>query len=163
MSSETVNPNNSLALSEAMSDELRSLNNLADLRNRVTALFNLTTHKAVTYSVTAVAAGANASTITITAKDASGATVTGVRYIDVYTTSDAAGTTISSTAYSGTLVAGTGAILVTYTAKHAFRVCTDATGVFVGTLTDTAKTADYIAVPNPMTNGAVVSAAIAYG
>lgn len=49
------------------------------------------------------------------------------------------------------------------TAKHAFRVATDATGVFVGSLTDTSKTADFIAVATPLTGLAVVSLAMAFG
>lgn len=164
MATTLTNPANGCFIAEQMTDQkLIPANNLADLPARVTAMSNLTTHKAVTYTVTAVAGASNASTVTVTAKDASGATVTGVRYFDLYTTSDAAGTTVSSTSYSGTLVASTGTIMATITAKHVFRCATDATGVFVGTLTDTAKTADFIAVPNPLTNGAVVSSAIAYG
>lgn len=163
--SEIANPNSGLALIEAMhSEQLSPANNLADLPNRVTGFFNLTGHKTTTYVVTAVAGAANVCTITVTAKDANGNTITGVRFFDLYTTSDAAGTTISSTAYSGTLVATTGTIMVTLTAKHAFRLATDATGVFVGSLTDTAKTADYIAVPNPINAGAIISTtAMAFG
>lgn len=49
------------------------------------------------------------------------------------------------------------------TAKHAFLVATDSTGQFVGSLTDTAKTADYIAVSGQLAPKPVVSAAAAYG
>lgn len=163
MSGELLNPNSGLALTEAMGEDLRAANNLSDLRNRITAFFNLTGHRATSYTVTALAGASNVSTITVTAKDANGNTITGVRYFDLYTTSDAAGTTVSSAAYSGTLVATTGTIIATITAKHVFRCATDANGVFVGSLTDTAKTADYIAVPNPINAGAIVSAAAAYG
>jgi len=41
VSSETVNPNSLVALTEAMTNELRSANNLSDLPNRATALVNL--------------------------------------------------------------------------------------------------------------------------
>lgn len=163
MSGELLNPNSGLTLTEAMGEDLRAANNLSDLRNRVTAFFNLTGHRTSTYTVTALAGAANVSTITVTAKDANGNTITGVRYFDLYTTSDAAGTTVSVTAYSGTLVATTGTLIATITAKHVFRCATDANGVFIGSLTDTAKTADFVAVPNPINNGAVVSSAMAFG
>jgi len=42
-------------------------------------------------------------------------------------------------------------------------ILTDATGIFVGSLTDTAKTADYIAVMKPTGAGIVVSSAAAFG
>lgn len=42
-------------------------------------------------------------------------------------------------------------------------VATDSTGQFIGSLTDTAKTADYIAVSGQLAPKPVVSAAAAYG
>lgn len=121
------------------------------------------TGKAQTVTVTAVAGASNVSTITVTVKDGAGATVTGVHSLLLWTASDAAGTTVSATAYSGSIVAGTGTILTTETAKHVFEILTASTGIFVGSLTDTAKTADYIAVRNPNGNGITVSTAAAYG
>lgn len=163
MSGETVNPNSGLALSEAMQEELRARNNLSDIPNRATASQNLHGYKGVGLTVTALAGASNVSTVSVQVTDANGAAVTGVHWLELITTSDAAGTTISTTSYSGTLVAVTGAILVTLTSKHAFLVATDANGLFVGSLTDTAKTADYIAVKKPASAGLVVSAAAAYG
>lgn len=164
MANEASNPNSGLALTEAMQEELRAANNLSDLRNRTTALTNLGFgKKTTTVTVTAVAGAANVSTVTITAKDANGATVAGIQWFELITTSDSGGGTISATAYSGTLAAVTGTILATYVAKHAFLVATDATGVFVGSLTDTAKTADYIAVMSPLGPAPIVSAAMAFG
>lgn len=156
-----TNPANGLDLAKSMdSRALQPANNLADLPDRAAASNNLTGIRGTTVTVTALAGASNVSTVTVTVKDANGAAVTGVHYLDLITTSDAAGTTISSTAYSGTLVATT---VVTPVAKHAFLIATDSTGVFVGSLTDTAKTADYIVVKKPASSGIVVSAAAAYG
>mgnify|MGYP003387135636 CR=1 FL=1 len=160
-----TNPKTTKALIEDLNTEaLIPANNLADLYDLPTSLTNLgLVKKTVTVSVTAVAGAANVSTVTITAKDANGATVTGIQWFEVITTSDSGGGTISATAYSGSLVAVTGTILATYTAKHAFLVATDATGVFVGSLTDTAKTADFIAVMSPLGAAPIVSSAMAFG
>lgn len=163
MSTENTNPNSGLALKFFDPNQMHPINDLADVSNRVTALDNLTGSKGTTVTITAVAGAANVSTVTVTVKDANGNTVTGVHWLELITTSDAAGTTISTTSYSGSLVAGTGALLITYTAKHAFRIATADTGIFVGSLTDTAKTADYIVVRKPMGGGVVVSAAAAFG
>jgi hypothetical protein len=160
-----TNPKTTKALIEDLNTEaLIPANNLADIYDMPTALSNLgISKKTVTVTVTAVAGAANVSTVTVTSKDANGATVTGIQWYLLLTTSDAAGGTISATAYSGTLVAVTGTIPITYTAKHAFLVATDATGVFVGSLTDTAKTADFIAVLSPLGPSSVMSAAMAFG
>lgn len=116
-----------------------------------------------TCTVTALAGASNVSTVTIQAVDVGGLPISGVHHFVVITTSDSAGTTISATNYSGSLVAVTGTLLITWTAKHAFLVSTDANGRFVGSLTDTAKTADYIAVSGALAPKPVVSAAAAYG
>ena len=159
-----TSPNNGVTLQELMTTEqLIPANNLGDLPNRVAALTNLGLSSAATVTVTAVAGASNVSTVTVTVKDAAGATVSGVQLLQLWTASDAAGTTISTTAYSSSLVATTGTILATITAKHYFEILTDAAGVFVGSLTDTAKTADYIAVMKPTGAGIVVSSAAAFG
>lgn len=170
-----TNPSSGLELVESMSTEaLRPRNNGADIPNRATFLSNLGVTAtaaelnaidgiATTVTVTAVAGASNVSTVTVTVKDASGATVTGVHLLDLWTASDAAGTTISTTAYSGTLAADTGTILETLIAKHHFAILTASTGIWAGSLTDTAKTADYIAVKKPLGAGIVVSSAAAYG
>ena len=94
------------------------------------------------------AAGANnVSTVTVTVKDSDGNPLVGAYVFDLYFAEDSAGTTITTTDYSGSLVAGTGAIITTITAKKHFKVITDpTTGTFVGSLTDTAETALQYAV-----------------
>lgn len=110
------------------------------------------------------AAGANnVSTVTVTAKDADGNTLLGAYVFDLYFAEDADGTTITSAAYSGTLVASTGAIVTTLTAKKHFKLVTDpTTGTFVGSLTDTAETAlQYAVAVNP--SGTIDVALVVFG
>lgn len=96
---------------------------------------------AVNYTVTHAAGAANVCTITVTAKDAAGATVLGLHEFILTTSSAATGAEISVVAYSGTIAATTGAIINTLIAKHQFICQTDpTTGTWVGSLTDTAKT-----------------------
>lgn len=162
--SEITNPTSGLTLIETMhSEQLSPANNLADVPDRALGFFNPSGHRTTNVSVSVAAGAANVCTVTVQAKGPNGANTTGVRWLMLITTSDAAGTTISGTAYSGTLAAVTGTIPITFTAKHAFLICTDATGLFVGSLTDTAKTADFIAVAIPMSGGAIVSTAMAFG
>lgn len=159
-----TNSNSGLTYTELPDGErLLPANNLSDLPDRVQASTNLHGYKGVGLTVTAVAGASNVSTVTVTVKDANGVTAAGIHWLELITTSDAAGGTISATAYSGSLVAGTGTLLITWTAKHAFLIATDATGVFIGSLTDTAKTADYVAVKKPASAGLVVSSAMAFG
>lgn len=158
------NPNSGLILTELMDSEaLLPANNLSDLPDRSLALQNLAGYRGVTVTVTALAGAANVSTISVQVVDVNGTARTGIHWLWLLTASDAAGGTISAAAYSGTLVAVTGTIPLTVTAKHAFMVATDATGLFVGSLTDTAKTADYIAVKRPSSAALVVSPAMAFG
>lgn len=170
-----VNSHTGLATIEiASGDDMHPANNLGELRSPATALVNLgLTSTAteinaldgigVTVTIGIAAGGANESVVTVTVKDAAGSTVAAVHWLELITVSDTAGTTISTTAYSGSLVASTGALLSTHVDKHHFLVATAATGIFVGTLTDTAATADYIAVKRPLGAGVIVSAALAYG
>lgn len=114
-------------------------------------------------TITIAAGAANVAGITIQAVDFDGNPVAGVQSLEVWTATTNTGLTQSSTAYSGAIAATTGAIKTQYTSKHHLQVNTDATGLWVGTLTDTAKTADFIAVKKPLGSGIVVSAVLAYG
>lgn len=99
----------------------------------------------------ALAVGAaNGMLITVTAVDAAGATVAAVHELELFMSTSSVGALLTATAYSGSLVASTGALLTTLTAKKHFTLVTDANGVFVGTLTDTAKPAtEYVCVKKP--------------
>lgn len=118
-----------------------------DLAREVSALQGVAED---TVTVTLAAGAANVCTITIQAVDGFGAAITGVRELDLHFSTSAVGANITATAYSGTLVAVTGVIKQTITAAKAFSVLTDANGLFVGSLTATAKPAgEYVAVRRP--------------
>ena len=128
------------------------------------AELNLLDNVAANYTVTFAAGASNVLTLTITAKDAAGATIAAVHVIDYYNSTSSTGANVSTTAYSGTLVATTGAILDTVLDKHHFILLTDANGVFVGSLTDTAKTQnEYHVAIKPVGTRVTVSAATVTG
>lgn len=168
-----TNPYSGLTLTEAMTDEaLKPANNLSDLPTRATALSNLGLTAtaaevnaldgiATNYTVTIAAGAANVCTITVTAKDAAGATVVGLHEFILTTSSAASGAGISVVAYSGTIAAVTGTIINTLIAKHQFICQTDpTTGTWVGSLTDTAKTeGETFVVKKPLGGLCTVSAA----
>lgn len=98
--------------------------------------------------------------ITITAKDAAGATVAGVHNFVMHMSEAATGAGLTGDTYSGDLTAGTGVIVGALTAKKAWVLQTAATGIFVGTLVaSTNPTDQYVAVTIPATGRLVVSAA----
>lgn len=109
----------------------------------------------------ALAAGASdAMEITVTVKDGFGKAVTGVRALDLWFSGHASSGAITGTSYSGTLVASTGSILTTVTSAKRFEVLTNSSGVFVGSLTATAKPAtEYVVVRRPFGGELVYSAA----
>lgn len=117
-----------------------------------------------TYLITLTAsATSNAMNISIKPVAVNGTTpLTGINVFDIYMSGVNSGMGITSTAYSGdlTLVTGGGAILGTLVAKKSWRVATNATGEFVGILTDTAKPAtEYVCVIHPLNGQPVVSGA----
>jgi len=97
--------------------------------------------------------------ITIQLKDADGNAVSGVHVFDLWMSEASSGAGLTGDTYSGDLTAGTGALLGALTAKKAWRVQTNATGLFVATLVDSANPADqYVAFSHPVTGQTVVSA-----
>ena len=93
------------------------------------------------------------------AKDAAGATLTGLHAFTLHFSEAATGAGLTADTYSGSLTASSGAVLGTMTAKKCFLIQTHTDGVFVGTLVDSANPADqYVAVKKPVLPGYVVSA-----
>lgn len=99
------------------------------------------------YSVTfsPAAGSANVCEITITVKDYEGTTVADVHNLDIWLSDAATGAGLTATSASGTVAAkaASGVDFQIYSAKKAFRVQTLATGVYILSITDTAKTAFY--------------------
>lgn len=105
-------------------------------------------------TVAAAAGGANVSEVTITVLDGAGAAITTPALLDVWLSDDAQGEGLTSTTASGTVQAksGEGTDLQTVTAKKYLRVLTkQGAGTYVLEITDSAKTAFYVSVANPMT------------
>lgn len=101
----------------------------------------------------------NVMNVTVTWKDGAGNTVAGIRSFRLYLSDASTGIGLTATTLSGTLASTTGAILSTLTTKKEFVVETAATGIFAGTLTDTAETATfYVVAVNPSDGRIRVSA-----
>jgi hypothetical protein len=93
---------------------------------------------------------ANTVVYTVQVVDAAGLPIAGVFNLAAYFSSSAVGANLTAAAFSGTLAATTGAVLTAFVAAKYFDVITDATGKFVGVLTDTAKTqGQYLVIPRP--------------
>ena len=115
------------------------------------------------YLITLTAsATTNAMNISIKPVTVTGTVLTGISVFDIYMSGVNSGMGITSTSYSGdlTLVTGGGAILGSIVAKKMWRVATNATGEFVGILTDSGKPAtEYVCVAHPLSTQPVVSVA----
>lgn len=110
-------------------------------------------------TITFAAGATNVCTITVTWKDRDGNTVKGVRAFDIYLSDSSAGAGLTSTAISGEVVATTGSSLATVTTHKRWSVASAATGIFVGSMTDTSKSANlYVCVIDPQAGLPVVSA-----
>ena len=105
------------------------------------------------------AGGANVCEVTIAVKDAAGATLAGIRNLEIWLSDAATGAGLTGTAASGTVTAKTaeGTVLTALTAKKHLIGQTKAAGTFVLEITDTAKTGFYVAVALPGTGVPVIS------
>lgn len=111
------------------------------------------------------AGGSNVCEVTVTVKDAAGATLTGIRNLELWLSDAATGDGLTGTAASGTVQAkaASGTVLTALTAKKHIIVQTLAAGTFVLEITDSAKTGYYVAVAHPLTGAPVVSAQLVTG
>jgi hypothetical protein len=96
-------------------------------------------------SMAAAAGGANVSEVTFTVKDGAGATIAGVFNLDIWLSDAATGEGLTGTTASGAVAAkaSSGTDLSTLVSKKALRVQTKATGVYILSITDTAKSGFY--------------------
>lgn len=112
-----------------------------------------------TASIALAAGASNGMLITITVQDSDGNTLAGIYSLEVYMSEASTGIGLTADTYSGDLVASTGGVAAVRTSKKAWLLQTASTGIFAGTLTDTAKPADqYVVVVLP-SGQRVVSAA----
>lgn len=126
---------------------------------------NLTDNLSANITFAAAAGGANVCEVTCTVKDAAGATIAAPFTLNIWLSDAATGAGLTGTSASGTVTAkaASGAVLGTLTAKKALVVQTLATGIFILEITDTAKTAFYVAAQVPGTGATKVSAVLATG
>ena len=118
-----------------------------------------TVSQALTMTIALAAGATNHITATYTMKDMAGATVTGVQRIEAYISEGATGIGLTADSASGALTASTGTILTAITAKKHAICLTDANGVLVLDLEDTAEPTDQYFVGVRPFGSLVVSAA----
>lgn len=100
-----------------------------------------TTTSTASISLTPAAGSANVCLVTIQLKDYAGNALSAVRNLDVWLSDAASGAGLTATTASGAVAAGaSGADIGTYTTKKALRVQTNASGVYILSITDTSKT-----------------------
>lgn len=103
------------------------------------------------FSITAAAGAANTATVTFNALSHNNDLLARVHTFDLWLSDAATGAGITGTTASGTVGATTGTDLVVLTAKKAIKAQTDANGVYVLSIADTAKTQFYVTAQNPWT------------
>ena len=118
-----------------------------------------------TFTMTAATGGSNVTEVTITPKDANGTAVTGVLNYDLWLSDATTGAGLTATTASGSVTVKTssGEVIGTLTTKKALRVQSLATGLFILSITDTAKTAFKVCAAVPGTGVAVVGITLATG
>lgn len=95
--------------------------------------------------------------ITLTVQDGDGA-IAANHYLEVWISEDSGGAGLTADSYSGSVTAGTGAILTAFTAKKHFAVVTDENGVAVLTAVASTNPDDqYVCVKHPVTGTVLVS------
>jgi hypothetical protein len=130
------------------SAEIAAQLNDADVGGNSSIIANLMRDSHRTVTAVAAAGGSNVSEVTITVTNTDGVVQAGVHHLDVYLSDSAAGAGLTATTASGAVAAkaASGTDLVVYSAKKAMRVQTLATGVYILSITDSAKTAFKICV-----------------
>lgn len=96
-------------------------------------------------TLTPAAGASNVCLVTIQLKDAGGTNLATSRNIDVWLSDAATGIGLTATTASGAVAAGaSGTDMFTYTSKKHLKVQTTAAGVYILSITDTAKTGFYV-------------------
>lgn len=116
------------------------------------------------FTMTPAAGGANITLVTIRAVDYFGVAMSKIVNFDLWLSDATTGAGLTATTASGAVAAGaSGADLATLTTKKALRVQTDATGKYILSITDTAKTAFKVCAQVPDSGAIVVGVTLATG
>lgn len=129
------------------------------------AELNMVDAAPATVTFAAAAGASNVCEVTITVKDAAGATLTGIRNLEIWLSDAATGAGLTGTTASGAVAvkSNEGTDLTALTAKKHLIGQTKAAGTYVLSITDTAKTGFYVCVRNPITGAPVASAQLVAG
>lgn len=102
-------------------------------------------------SFTAAAGAANVCEVTIKVLDGSGTAIAAPFTLDIWLSDAATGAGLTATTASGAVAAkaASGADFSTFVSKKALRVQTLATGIYILSITDTAKTGFYVCAQLP--------------
>lgn len=167
-----ANPHTGKTLIVDPGDSLRPENNLADVRSKSACLtnldidataaeLNLVDNACATVTFAAAAGAANVMVVTLTVKDAAGATIAAHQRLEVYITESAAGLGLTGDTISGDATWGSNEEIDEVTSKKRFRILTAATGIATLSIEDSAKPADQrLAVVHPLTGKLIVSGAL---
>lgn len=100
-----------------------------------------------TATIAAAASTANVCLVTVTVKDSNGNTIAFPTNFDIWLSDAATGAGLTVTTASGAVAAGASGIdLATLVSKKALKVQSTAAGVYILSITDTAKTTFYVCV-----------------
>jgi hypothetical protein len=125
------------------------------------AELNLLDNACATVTFAAAAGAANVMVVTLTVKDAAGATIAAHQRLEVYITESAAGLGLTGDTISGDATWGSNEEIDEVTSKKRFRILTAATGIATLSIEDSAKPADQrLAVVHPLTGKLIVSGAL---
>ena len=117
-------------------------------------------NSASTFSIALAAGASNTMTVTIQARNGKGDAIASVIPVNFWMADAATGIGLTAQAYSGNVTATSGAFLTALTAKKQFSAVTNASGVLVFTIVDTAKPAtQYVVIEAPNNRGVIVSGA----
>lgn len=138
--------------------DVNELNKL-DGVTATTAELNLTDNMPATATLSPAAGASNVCLVTITVKDAAGVAMAASQSIEVWLSDAATGIGLTGTTASGAVAAGAaGTDMFTYTSKKHLKVQTSATGVYILSITDSAKTGFYVCAKLPGRGNTQVSA-----
>lgn len=133
---------------------LNTKGNLAEQINQGNTPMFIVIGEGTAANIVPAAGAANIADVSFHVRDGAGNAVAGVFNFEVYLSDDPAGAGLTATSASGTVQAATsgGIVRSVLTAKKDFLVQSNASGVFVLEITDTAKTHFYpVAVINGVT------------
>ena len=135
-------------------DVIENTDELIEVTTAIKSVAQGGTYQSVRFTASVAQGAENVATVTLQAIDGAGASLAGVRNVNVFLSDSATGVDLASTFTPTAITATTGKIIASITALLHLVCQTDATGKVVLSLTDALKAQGYVAIVNPQT-GAV--------